>query len=117
MRRVIGRFGKAGLRSFQPSNFEASASRSSVPSSTSRITPIASTSLLIEAIRTGSSMLIARLVAGSAWPKVWVAMMPSRSKATRTRATGSPGSAAWAMPASSSAGRADNRRRRMGGSR
>ena len=95
MRRVIGVSGKAGLRSGMPSRSPTSSSSESVPASTSRSTAIAVTSLLIEAIRAGSSTPIARCVAMSARPSARVAVSPLRSKATRTRATGS---AACARP-------------------
>src|SRR5690606_18595314 len=88
-RSVTGVSGNAGLRSGKPSSPPASASRSSLPASTSRITPIAVTSLEIDAIRTGSSALTRRPVALSARPCAWVEMTPSRSNPTRTVATGS----------------------------
>ena len=55
MRSVIGRFGYFGWRRRRPKVREMSWSRSSLPSSTRRNTPIVRTSFEIEAIRTGSA--------------------------------------------------------------
>src|SRR5690606_10253526 len=92
----MGVSGKAGLRSVQPSASLTSASRSSVPASTSRMTPIAVTSLEMDATRTGSSTVTVRPASLSARPSACVAVMPSRSKATRTVATGSEACASGA---------------------
>src|SRR5574337_1346009 len=70
-----------------------SVSRSSLPASTRRITPMAVTSLEIDATRTGSSAVTARCVAVSAKPWVWTEVTPVRSKAMRTLAIGWPAAA------------------------
>jgi hypothetical protein len=67
---------------------DTSLSRSSLPCSTSRITPIVVTILEIDAIRTGSSGVTPRLTAGSAKPSARADVSPLRSKVTRTEATG-----------------------------
>src|SRR5690606_5767007 len=108
----MGVSGQAGLRSGQPSCPLTSASRSSTPASTRRITPIAVTSLDMDAMRTGSSAVTSRPVALSARPAVRLAVMPSRSKATRTVATGSSARARGAAR-SSRRGRAIRSMRRM----
>ena len=88
-RSVIGRSGKAGLRRLHPSVSDTSLSRSSRPCSTSFITPIATTNLLIDAMRTGSSGVTVRPVAGSATPSAKAPSSCSRSKATPTVAADS----------------------------
>ncbi len=104
-RNVIGASGKAGLRNRQPRYRDTSASRSSLPASTSRITPMATTSLEIDATRAGSSAVTLRPVARSATPATRTAVSPRLSKAMRTAASGScrgivastAGGGAWAV--------------------
>ena len=90
---VIGRSGNAGLRKrpAKPARDIAGRGRA-CPASTSFITPIATTILLIEATRTGSSARdFAAPICGSATPSAKLAISPLRSKATPTSAwTGRP---------------------------
>src|SRR5204863_9867627 len=84
---------------------ETSASRSSLPCSTRRITPIATTSFEMEAIRTGSSAVTGRDAEMSASPFALTDTSPPALNSIRTAATGSGAaasrSAAAIMPAPS----------------
>src|SRR5438874_1487821 len=86
MRSVIGRSGKLGLRRLQPSQRETSEPRSSLPCSTSFITPMVVTILLTDATRTGSSGVTRRPDCGSAIPSAKLASSPFASNATPTAA-------------------------------
>ena len=63
-------------------------------------TPMDTASLLIDAMRTGSSAVSARCAATLANPSACTLVSPLRSKATRTRATGLPATGAAACGSS-----------------
>ena len=84
--------GEGGLRRLQPSYAETSLSSSSLPASTSFITPMVTTSLLTDATRTGSSGVTARPLCGSAIPSANAPISSLRSKATPASASGRGGS-------------------------
>ena len=105
---MIGVSGKAGLRRRQPSVSEMSASRSSLPASTSRITPNATWSLLIDAMRTGSFIESGRRAAGSAIPEAPEAVTPWASNVAQAQlaAGGGAGATGTVAQAASSGSRA-----------